>query len=163
MDHSKSKLDTDFELLLSEFQGIIKSNYSANYLKKIKLVEVMKMGQFIKDLEPKFRIREYKTLIISYLEIISSSKDEIDEKEIWKLIKEKLIPVINYLNTNHDFYARGSLIFTGLIIGILIDGILTIVGIAKYYYYIPFFTLFYATAKIRKYYHLKKQGKILNL
>ena len=162
MMNDNEQVSSSFKDIVHKKAEILKQKYSEEFLNKIKLSTVLKMSHFISDLESNPNVENHKENILNYLnEFIYTSK-KYSEREILLFRKEHLSPVVYFLN-DYDFYTKGTLGFVGILMGLTIDVILFFIGIAKYYSYVPIFTLIFFIQKVRKYYRLKKEGKILDL
>lgn len=157
-----SNSDKNLEELLQEKQKALRDRYSEEYLRKIKLDTVLKMGNFIADLEPDEKIEKHKKNIIDYLNVFVDANQKYNETAIRLYRNKSLSSTIYYLN-DYDFYTKGTLGFVGILMGLVIDLILLLIGVAKFYYYIPIFTIVFFVRKLKKHYRLKKEDKILDI
>jgi len=157
----KNQLDNNFEYILDKKKKALENKYSSDYLETINLMQLMFIGNYINGLKPKSKIREYKQYLLNYFSQFIYSNKELNSIEIVNAKKEYLEPLLSYLNKYHNFYTNNLLIYIRVTFGVILDLVIIIIGIAKFYYYIPFFTLTILLFSVIKQRKLKQQGKIL--
>ena len=155
--------DNNFDNILDKKKKALEDKYSSDYLETINLMQLMFIGNYLNGLKPKSKIREYKQYLWDYFNQFIYSNKELDSIEIVNAKKEYLEPILSYLNKCHDFYTNNLLIYIRTTFGVILDLILIIIGIAKFYYYVPLFTLVFLLFSVIKQRKLKQQGKILYL
>jgi hypothetical protein len=161
MIYSRDQLDNNFRELLENKVKRLRELYTPEYEKRIRLDELKRIGIFFDDLKPKSQQREYKRLILDYLDELKNTEKELTKKEIWDLINKYLSPVFNYLNDKHDFLLKGTWFYIG-IYGFILDVILYFVGIGKHYYYLPVFAIIFLLSRYIKERKAKKKGKFID-
>ena len=124
--------------------------------------EFVKLVTILQEIKPKSKTREYKQNVLLFLTSLLNNLD-IDEIEYMSLKREKLDSTIYYLQSNHGIHEKNYFVHIMTIIGLVIDIVLALTGIAEYYYYVPVFMLIMLFLGIRKHRRLKKEGKILDL
>lgn len=124
--------------------------------------EFEKLVTILHGIKPKSKTREYKENVLSFLTSLLNNLD-MDEIEYISLKREKLDSTIYYLQSYHGIHDKNYFVHIMTIFGLVIDMVLTLTGIAEYYYYVPVFMLIMLFLGIRKHRKLKKEGKILDL
>jgi hypothetical protein len=159
----KNLLDHHFDEILKKKEQALKDKFPQKYLNTINISQLIFIGEYLNEIKPKSKSRKYKEYLINYLNEFIYSNKELSRLEIQKVKDNHLESLISYLRDFHDFYTNFLIFYVYIILGGLVDLFLFIIGLAKYYYYIPLFALLFLFFAIRKYKKLKKEGKILYL
>lgn len=152
----------NFKTVIQEKANFLYQKYPKEYLNKIKLDIVLTMGNFIGDLETNSEIEHHKKNILDYLDKFVNASERFDKTEILFMRKQYLEPTVNFLN-KYEFYPKGYFVFVEALVGVGIDVVLFVTGLAKFYNYVPIFSIIYFVQKVRRYNRMKKEGKILNI
>lgn len=127
--------------------------------------ELRRVARYIDQMKPLSKMKKHKVNLIEYLKRLQNLKEqEKFNKTNLTLAKQgSLENVLTFLNGSHKFYTGKLAIHSEAIIGLVVDIVLALTGIAEYYYYVPVFMLIMLFLGIRKHRRLKKEGKILDL
>lgn len=153
--------DSDFERKsLDLIQKISESNKAEgiNFNPK----EFEQLVTILHGIKPKSKTRDHKENVLSFLTLLINNL-EMDEIEYKALKRKKLDLTIYFLYNHYGIHERNYFVHIMGITGLVIDIVLSLSGIAKYYYYVPIFMLIMLFLGIRKHRRLKKEGKILDL
>jgi hypothetical protein len=156
----------DQEQIDNHFIDILESKINESELLHSKYNEVfgieslMNMGICIDRLKPKSRYRKYKYQILEFVDALNSQSN-LEPKEVVKLVDEYLNDIILFLELKHGFQKQNAWFYSGFI-NLFLDLILIVVGIAKYYYYIPLLTIISIIRNINKLNKAKKKGKYID-
>ncbi len=159
----KNLLDHHFDEILKKKEQALKDKFPQKYLNTINISQLIFIGEYLNEIKPKSKTREYKEYLINYLNEFIYSNKELSRLEIQKVKDNHLEPLITYLRKYHDFHTNYLIFYGHIIFGGFVDLFLLIIGLAKHYYYIPLFVILDLFLAIRKYKKLKKEGKILYL
>jgi hypothetical protein len=156
----------DQEQIDNRFIDILESKINESELTHSKYNEVfgieslMNMGICIDKLKPKSRYRKYKYQILEFVDALNNESN-LEPREVVKLVDEYLNDIIIFLRRDHGFEVQNNWFYSGFI-NLFLDLILIVVGIAKYYYYIPLLTIISIVRNINKLNKAKKQGKYID-
>jgi hypothetical protein len=150
-------IDEDFLSLLESRVQDAKS-INKNKFKK-QLETLMRVGFYIDDLKPKSKYRSYKKDIIGFVDYVNYHPD-MDNDEYSRITQEKLSDIIIFLQSNHSFMFKNDWFWAG-IFNFAFDLLLFILGLGKYYYYVPVFTIISIIRNIKRIKKAEKSGKIL--
>lgn len=156
----------DQEQIDNHFIDILESKINESELLHSKYSEVfgieslMNMGICIDKLKPKSRYRKYKYQILEFVDALNRQSN-LEPKEVVELVDEYLNDIIIFLRRDHGFEVQNNWFYSGFI-NLFLDLILIVVGIAKYYYYIPLLTIISIIRNINKLNKAKKQGKYID-
>ncbi len=155
----KELIDNKFLEILEEKVDYLKQHGNPLYDKTYSFDNLIVIGTFINNLKPKSKYRNYKLHILTYTDIISGNSN-YTKKDIVRLVGMHIEDIHIFLMSKYDFRDR----FLGLwfaIFILFIDLILILIGIGKFYYYIPVLTIFSLQNSICKYKKAKREGKII--
>jgi hypothetical protein len=161
MIYSRADLDDNFKDLIVKKTKRIKDMYSFDYQNKIKIDKLHDVGLYFVDLKPKSKKREYKKSILNYFDELIAANKELSDKDIGHLNDRYLSSVFSHLNDKYDFLLKGTWIYIG-IYGFIIDIVAYLIGIGKYYYYIPIFAISILIVRFIKERRAKKNGKLID-
>jgi hypothetical protein len=156
----------DQEQIDNHFIDILESKINESELIHSKYNDVfgieslMNMGVCIDKLKPKSRYRKYKNQILEFVDALNRESN-LEPKEVVKLVDEHLNDIIIFLRRDHGFEVQNNWFYSGFI-NLFLDLILIVVGIAKYYYYIPLLTIISIIRNINKLNKAKNQGKYID-
>ncbi len=159
--YSSHDLDKNFITLLEIKGQFLKERYSGHIIRSIYLDNAMKMGYALFDLKPKSKMRENKKKLFKYLDIyVFAEKDKIfTDKEMAMNAGEHLHKLATSMS-DYGFRTKSYWFFLSLF-GLALDGILTLVGIAKFYYYVPIFFIIVSYRLYKRERKAEKEGKLL--
>jgi len=157
----KSEFLVEFNQLLSE----IEQQLSDEECEIVNPSDLRKIANYIDHLKPLSKMRGHKKNLITYLESIKSliESDQFNKTNVLLSRVGTLASVLAYLNAYHRFNSGNMEIHSSALIGFVIDVILSAIGVAKLYYYVPIIMLISLFYGIRKQRRLEAEGKILNL
>lgn len=127
----------------------------------INIDNLITIGKFLNNLQnDKEKISRYKNQLIEFLDKINTNPD-ISKKKLSTLVDHYLSDIFSYLVSEHSFIMKNDWFYRSQFI-LILDVILLIVGVAKYYYYIPIFTIISVFNSIRKTKKAKKNGRYID-
>jgi hypothetical protein len=157
----KENIDSNF---LNELQDNInryKKSAPEMYLKFLNIDTLVDAGSYINNLKPKSKYREYKKQILEFIDALTQD-DTLEKKDIVELNRIYLNSLIIVLKSEHGFKEKDDWFWAGAL-NLALDLILIITGVAKYYYYVPVFTITAVIRNFRSIQRAKKENKYLNL
>lgn len=157
---NSENLDNNFKYILEEKVNIYKETEPAKYKKVIKIDTVLTIGRYLDSLKPKSKYREYKYQILEFIDILQHDSN-LTKREVVALVQNHLSGIITFLQSEHSFSVRNDWFWSG-IFNLVLDVILILIGIAKYYYYIPIFTLIAIIRNMSKQKRAKKEGRYID-
>jgi hypothetical protein len=133
-----------------------------NHLKGFKNIDnLITIGNFLNNLQnDKEKISRYKNQLIEFLDKINTNPD-ISKKKLSTLVDHYLSDIFSYLVSEYSFYIKGDWFYSAQFF-LIPDVVLMLVGLAKYYYYIPIFTILSVINNIRKARKAKKNGRYID-
>ncbi|UBM61531.1 hypothetical protein LA303_08890 [Candidatus Sulfidibacterium hydrothermale] len=155
------EIDDQFIFILKDkINNIKNSEGSGNYIRIINSGTLENIGRYIDNLRPKSKYRKYKHQILEFVDILENNRN-LSKKEVAELIQTYLSEIFIFLGSKHSFIDRYAWFSAGEF-NLVLDAILIFVGIGKYYYYIPIFTITAVIRNILKQRKAKKEGKYLD-
>ena len=161
MAYSKEKLDNEFEEILAIKTNRLKCECKGKHERDINVDCVLNIGMFINDFKPKSKYRDYKRQILEYLNVIEQS-NTLSKKELEDLRRGYLSDIIIFLQSDHSFVEKNSWFWFGTF-ALVLDVILMIFGIAKFYYYVPIFTAISITRNVIKEQKAKRENRLIDI
>ena len=153
-------LERNFADILEEKINKYKNSNTEHPRKNQYIESILNMGSYLNNVKKdRTKIQKYKRQIIEFTDILTNNP-YLTEKEVADLVKEYLYDIISFLESEHSFVDRHSWFWSG-VFNLLLDIILIIVGVGKYYYYIPIFTIIAVIRNIRKIKKAKKEGRYI--
>jgi len=127
--------------------------------------DLRRVARYIDQLKPLSKMKGHKADLIEYLKRLQNLKEQekFNKTNITLAKQRSLENVLSFLNGSHNFYTGNFAIHSEAIIGLAVDIVLSLIGVAQYYFYVPIFMLIMLFLGIRKHHKLKKEGKILDL
>ncbi|GET27683.1 hypothetical protein [Prolixibacter sp. NT017] len=161
MKTDKENIDNNFLNELQDSISIYKKSAPEMYLNFINIDTLVDAGNYINNLKPKSRYREYKKQILKFVEVLAQD-DTLQKKDIVELNRIYLNSLIIVLKRDHGFKEKDDRFWAGAF-NLALDLILIITGVAKYYYYVPVFTITAVIRNSRSIQRAKKENKYLDL
>lgn len=165
MEYTKEIVKSDFEKLLKEKISILKEVLPSNYKEIVDLDNIYNVGLFLIEDENNVKIRnnhKHKKQILLFFDELEKLKDnDLDARYLITLKHECLSGVGSYLSDKHNYVFIDNWTVI-VIIFLVIDVVFAAFGLAKYYYYIPIFTIIYLVSKIIINRKAKKTGKYIS-
>ena len=153
-------LNNDFINILNQKLDKYKKSKSHHYRKNQYIESLFNIGSYLNKIKKnRTKIKEYKLQIIKFTDILIDNP-YLTEKEISDLVREYLYDIISFLKSEHSFVDRHVWFWSG-IFNLVLDLILIIVGVAKYYFYVPIFTIIAVIRNILKLKKAKKEGRYI--
>lgn len=156
----KEDLDSKFVEILEEKVSKYKKSEPAKYKEVFSIETLLGAGKYLDSLKPKSKYREYKYQILEFIDILDKDHN-LSKKEIVSLQQKYLSALAIYLRRDHSFEEKYGWFWSG-VFNLALDVILIIVGIAKYYYYIPIFTIIAVIRNVSKLKKANKEGKYID-
>ena len=158
---TKSEFSIQFNQLLNE----IEQQLSDEECELINPSDLRRVANYIDGLKPLSKMRVHKKNLITYLERIIRLIDSNEFNKTNTLLSTvgTLTPVLNYLDGFHKFSIGNMEVHSSAFLGFMADVILSVIGVAKLYHYIPIIFLISLFNGIRRQRKLEAEGKILNL
>ena len=147
--------------ILHEKVDRVKQYAPEMYLNFINIDTLINAGRYIDNLKPKSKYRDYKHHMLLFIENLEIDND-LQKKEIVELSRIHLNSIILFLVSEHGFKQKDDWFWSGLF-NLVLDIVLILTGIARYYYYVPIFTIIAVFRNIRQIKKAKKENKYLDL
>lgn len=151
-------IDEEFLDLLKSKVDDIKS-ISQNRFKK-QLETLLRVGAFIDGLKPRSKFRSYKKDMIEFLDHVKDHPD-MDKDDYTQITQEKLSGLFSFLQVKYSFMYRDDWFWRGAF-NLALDLFLFFIGLSKFYYYIPVFTIVSVVRNLNKIKKAEKAGKIID-
>ncbi|OUS02646.1 hypothetical protein A9Q86_02950 [Flavobacteriales bacterium 33_180_T64] len=161
LENDKTYFMKEYNILISELKQKNRIEEQTN----ISLTDLTKVAKYLNTAKPQSHMRNHKFALLEYLTELKSLSENKNATEIdfLNLKKDKLNSVMHFVNIKNGFSIRNNLIHSYALIGIIIDIILSISGIAKHYHYIPIFMMIFLIIGSIKHKKAKSKNKILEL
>lgn len=156
----KEDLDSRFVEILEEKVSKYKHSEPTMYREFFSIETLLGAGKYLDDLRPKSKYRDFKHQILEFIDILDKEHN-FSKKEIVSLKQEYLSGLVIYLLSDHSFAQKHGWFWRG-VFNLGLDITLIIIGIAKYYYSIPIFTILSVTRNVLKLKKAKKEGKYID-
>ncbi|MDG5493239.1 hypothetical protein [Psychroserpens sp. SPM9] len=161
-------LENDKTFFMKEYKTLVKDLEQKNGIEekaKISFIDLTKVAEYLNTVKPQSHVRNHKFTILEYLTELKSLSENNNTTEIdfLTLKKDKLNSITHFVNIKNGYSIRNNLIHSYALIGIIIDILLSISGIAKHYFYIPIFMLIFLIIGSIKHKKAKSENKILEL
>ena len=156
----KEDLDSKFIEILEEKVSKYKKSEPARYKEVFSIETLFGTSKYLDSLKPKSKYREYKYQILEFIDILDKDHN-LSKKEIVSLQQKYLSALAIYLCNDHSFVEKHGWFWRG-VFSLVLDVTLIIIGIAKYYYYIPIFTIIAVIRNASKLKKAKKEGKYID-
>ena len=165
---SVQDLENDKSYFMKEFNTLISELGQKNRIEEkamINFADLTKIAEYLDTAKPQSHMRNHKFTFLEYLTDLKtlSVNKNATEIDFLTLKKDKLNSVTHFVNIKNGFSVRNNLIHSYALIGIFIDIILSISGLAKHYFYIPIFMLIFLIIGAIKQKKAKSENKILEL
>lgn len=154
------KIDNEFVDIIHRKVLNLDKDAKLKYSKVINFDNLLHIGEFIDNLKPKSKYRNYKYQIINFLNVLNGNQN-LNRKEIVAYVQEYLADIFVYLQSEHFFVDKFGW-FWGAVFSLVLDLILILSGVARYYYYIPIFTILSLTKNLLKLKKAKKEGRFID-
>ncbi len=156
---NKYLLDDKFiEILEEKIDSLDFNNESVAFV--INTKSLIEIGKYIDNLKPKPKYRNYKNQILEFLEKLEDNHD-LTKEDVVILVQTYLSDLFLFLKSEHSFMDRHGW-FWSSVFNLVLDIILIFIGITKYYYYIPIFTIIAVVKNILMRRKAKKEGKYID-
>lgn len=153
-------IDANFKRLALEYLANLEGKYSAEELKKIHIEKLRVLIDTIEDFKPKSHIRTDKRGLLKYLyHFVEYPINKHSYKELLQLQVKYIFPVTGSKLKKHGYASKGGWL-GGLMFVLPIDILLWIVGLGKYYYYIPIISIPFVVAQLRHELKAKRENKL---
>jgi len=149
------------EQFLSLLQSRIQDIKSSNNIKyERKLDSLLRVSSYIDQLKPKSKYRSFKNDIIHFVDYLRLHPN-IDKHNYFLKANERLSDLIVFLQSKHSFMYKDDWLLAGFY-NLVFDIILFLVGLGKFYFYIPIFTIISIVRNVKRIKKAEKEGKILD-
>ncbi len=157
---SKEEIDNQFINILEQKINRYKESEPTSYRKVINVDTLLNMGKYIDNLKPRSKYREHKRRILKFIDIIEN-ENSLTKREVVALVHKYLSGIITFLQSEHSFSIKNDWFWSG-VFNLILDVILIVIGIAKYYYYIPIFTIIAVVRNVLKQKKAKEAGRYID-
>lgn len=157
---SKEKIDYEFINILEKKINKYKETEPIIYRQVININTLLNIGKYINNLKPKSKYREHKHQILKFIDIIENEHG-LTKREVVALVNKYLSGTFTFLQSEHSFSIKNDWLWSG-VFNLTLDIFLIIIGIAKYYYYIPIFTITAVVKNVRKQKKAKETGRYID-
>ena len=154
------KVDNEFVHIIQSKIQRFDNDVKLKYGEVINFDNLIYIGEFIDNLKPKSKFRDYKYQIINFLNILLDNKN-LSRKEIVVYVQEYLSGLFMYLHRKHSFVDKFGWFWTA-VFTLVLDLILILTGVARYYYYIPVFTILSLSKNLYRQKKAKKEGRYID-
>ena len=154
------KIDNDFVNIIHRKILNLDKDAKLKYSKVINFDNLLYIGEYIDNLKPKSKYRNYKYQIINFLNVLNENQN-LNRKEIVAYVQEYLVDTFSFLQRKHSFVDKFSWFWRSAF-SLVFDLILILSGVAKYYYYIPVFSILSLTKNLFKLKRAKKEGRFID-
>ena len=161
-------LENDKTYFMKEYKTLISGFEQKNGIEEKAMInfnDLTKVAEYLNTAKPQSHMRNHKFSLLEYLTDLKSLSENKSATEIDFLIlkRDKLNSITHFVNIKNGFSVRNNIIHSHALIGILIDIVLSVSGIAKHYFYIPIFMLIFLIIGYIKQKKTKAENKILEL
>ncbi|WP_100616415.1 hypothetical protein [Confluentibacter citreus] len=165
---SVQDLENDKTYFMKEYKTLISGFEQKNGIEEKAMInfnDLTKVAKYLNTAKPQSHMRNHKFSLLEYLTDLKSLSENKNATEIDFLIlkRDKLNSITHFVNIKNGFSVRNNIIHSYALIGILIDIVLSVSGIAKHYFYIPIFMLIFLIIGYIKQKKTKAENKILEL
>mgnify|MGYP003137925050 CR=1 FL=1 len=137
----------------------IENNNSEESLKKVKFNKLEKVSIDLALYKPEDKIRNEKKLFIRYLEIIAThSINSLSFRKLLELERDYILPAIDGKLRESGYTTKNGWLIATLMIMPL--DIILIFLLGKYYFFIPFLSIFIMLSTLKDRYKAKKENKL---
>ena len=161
LENNKTFFMNEYKTLIKE----LKQKKGVEQKAEISFADLTKVAEYLDTAKPQSHMRPHKFSLLEYLSdltILYENKN-VTEIDYLKLKRDKLMSVIHFVNARNGFSLGNSIIHSYAFLGIIIDLFLTIIGIAKFYFYCPIFMVIFLIIGSIKHRKAKSENKVLDL
>jgi len=157
---NRGDIDNKFVKILEEKVSRYKKSEPARYKEVINIDTLLNAGKYLDTLMPQSKYREYKYQILEFIDTLEKEHG-FSKKEIVALQQRYLSDLVIYLRSDHSFEEKHRWFWSG-VFNLTLDVIFILLGIAKYYFYIPIFTIIAVARNVSKLKRAKKEGRYID-
>ena len=121
---------------------------------------LLNVGKYIDELKPKSKYRDYKYKILEFIDILEKNHN-LSKKEVIILARRHLSGLFIFLEIKHSFIGRHDWLWRS-VFNLALDWILILIGVAKFYFYVPVLTISAVIRNVIKLKRAKKEGRYID-
>jgi hypothetical protein len=153
-------IDNDYTKILEVKIESYKMVSDDIYKDIINIDTLLNIGKYIDELKPKSKYRDYKYKILEFIDILENNHN-LSKKEVVILVQGHLSDIFIFLESKHSFIGRHDW-FWRSVFNLALDLLLILIGVAKYYFYLPIFTITAVIRNVIKLNRAKKEGRYID-
>jgi len=153
-------IDNHFKELAQDYLSRLEAKYTPDDLKKIHIEKLWVLIDTVEDFKPKSQIRQGKRGVLIYLNhFIEHPINKHSYKELLQLQVKYIFPVTGSKLKKYGYAPKGGWL-GGLIFILPVDILLWVVGLGKYYFYIPIISIPFVIGQLRRELKAKRENKL---